>query len=271
MIGGSEGLLRGSAMRFQTCPTLYEGACPAIYECAGARTFSVAHRTSKPLQTIMSINPDHVLSRGREMMSGSGSACLELPCSWQTHKIQSIPNPYRFDLFLLPSFKSQKHTMSSSRSLLRLFRSSTILPSTRPLTTTSRLHAEMSDRVHPNVAAHREVQKNSPLTPHMTNTTSTMANEMPSVGVDKASPETLSQVDPDFVPKDAVPENTERMTGGTQGGSPDSGPNKDLGVGEMEGAKFKVEPLRREGEDSNTMKARLLCSSYISADPDSPF
>ena len=93
----------------------------------------------------------------------------------------------------------------------------------------------------------------------MTNTTSTIANEMPSVGADKAPPELLTSVDPDFVPKDSVPENTERMTSGTQKGAPESGANAELEVGEMEGASFKVEPLRRTGEDGNTMRARLLC------------
>ena len=93
----------------------------------------------------------------------------------------------------------------------------------------------------------------------MTNTNSTIANEMPSVGADKAPPELLTSVDPDFMPKDSVPENTERMTGSTQKGGPESGVNADLEVGEMEGAKFKVEPLRRTGEDGNTMRARLLC------------
>lgn len=33
----------------------------------------------------------------------------------------------------------------------------------------------------------------------------------------------------------------------------------ELGVGELEGAKFKVEPLRRHGEDPETMRARLTC------------
>ena len=93
----------------------------------------------------------------------------------------------------------------------------------------------------------------------MTNTNSTIANEMPSVGADKAPPELLTSVDPNFTPKDSVPENTERMTGGTQKGGPESGTNAELDVGEMEGAKFKVEPLRRTGEDGNTMRARLLC------------
>lgn len=35
----------------------------------------------------------------------------------------------------------------------------------------------------------------------------------------------------------------------------------ELGVGELEGAKFKIEPLRRVGEDDNTKRARLLCTS----------
>ena len=88
---------------------------------------------------------------------------------------------------------------------------------------------------------------------------------MPSVGADKAPPELLTSVDPNFTPKDSVPENTERMTGGTQKGRPDDGPNAELGVGEMEGGKFKVEPLRRTGEDGNTMRARLLCPFILRA------
>ena len=96
----------------------------------------------------------------------------------------------------------------------------------------------------------------------MTNTTSTIANEMPSVGADKAPPELITSVDPKFVPKDSVPENTERMTGGTQQGGPEDGANSEMGVGEMEGAKFKVEPIRRTGEDGNTMRARLLCRFF---------
>lgn len=93
----------------------------------------------------------------------------------------------------------------------------------------------------------------------MTNTNSTITNEMPNIGADKAPPELITSVDPDFVPKDSVPENTERMTGNTQKGGPENGPNEELGVGEMEGGQFKVEPLRRTGEDGNTMRARLLC------------
>jgi hypothetical protein len=39
----------------------------------------------------------------------------------------------------------------------------------------------------------------------------------------------------------------------------------ELGVGELEGATFRVEPLRRTGEDESTMRARLLCKSPLSS------
>lgn len=110
-------------------------------------------------------------------------------------------------------------------------------------------------------ADHRKIQSEKPLNPHMTNTTSTIANDMPSVGANKAPPELITSVDPDYTPKDSVPENTERMTGGTQKGAPEDGPDAEMGVGEMQGAKMKIEPLRRTGEDANTMRARLLYQS----------
>lgn len=90
-----------------------------------------------------------------------------------------------------------------------------------------------------------------------------MKNDVPSVGADKAPPELISSVDPEYAPKDDVPQNTEKMTGGTQTGDPNNVSKAGLGVGEMEGATFKVEPLRRTGEDSTTMRARLLCPFLI--------
>lgn len=36
----------------------------------------------------------------------------------------------------------------------------------------------------------------------------------------------------------------------------------ELGVGELQGAKFKIEPLRRVGEDDATKRARLVCTSF---------
>jgi hypothetical protein len=118
---------------------------------------------------------------------------------------------------------------------------------------------KFNKRGHDNVDVHRKSQTDRPLNPHLTNTTSTIANEFPSLGKDKPSPEMLSAADPEFTPQDSVPENTERMTGGTQKPGPDSGTNKELDVGEMEGATFRVEPLRRTGEDPETQRARLLC------------
>ena len=39
----------------------------------------------------------------------------------------------------------------------------------------------------------------------------------------------------------------------------DGARSSDLKVGEIDGVKFRVEPLRRVGEDLRTMRARLLC------------
>jgi len=147
----------------------------------------------------------------------------------------------------------------SSRALLRAprthYRSFTIS------TIRSNEFEALNKRTNDTSEKYRNFQKSKPLNPHMTNTTSTIANEMPSVGADAPPPELITNVDPKFRPKDGVPTNTERMTGGTQSSknSHVSRANSDLGVGEMEGAKFKVEPIRRTGEDANTMRARLLC------------
>jgi len=136
-------------------------------------------------------------------------------------------------------------------------------PITRPLSTTPIFRSkEQEGRIHPNTDGYREDQKKKPENPHMTNTNSTFHNEMPKIGEDKAPPEFISSVEPEYVPTDKRPENTERMTGGTQSGDPSKvSLSDDLAVGEMEGATFKVEPLRRTGEDTATMRARLLYQS----------
>ena len=94
----------------------------------------------------------------------------------------------------------------------------------------------LNKRTNDTSEQYRKFQIEKPLNPHMTNTTSTIANEMPSVGKDAPPPELLTNVDAGFTPKDSVPENMERMTGGTQSQEA-SGNNSELGVGEMEGAK----------------------------------
>ncbi|KDN60116.1 hypothetical protein CSUB01_02775 [Colletotrichum sublineola] len=48
----------------------------------------------------------------------------------------------------------------------------------------------------------------------------------------------------------------------------ESAVNGELGVGEFEGIKFRVEPLRRVGEDERTMRARLLYNPGQGEDDD---
>lgn len=132
---------------------------------------------------------------------------------------------------------------------------------TRPITTTSqRMAGPGKAEQHEGTEQYRKTQSDKMLNPHMTNTSSAITNEMPSAGARKGLPEFLSSLAPDFIPKDSVPENTERMTGRTQNGGPEAGENAEMGVGEMQGGIFKIEPLRRTGEDPNTTRARLLCA-----------
>lgn len=131
----------------------------------------------------------------------------------------------------------------------------------RPISYTARRLASPGNaKEHEGTKEHRKIQSEKPLNPHMTNTNSTIRNDMPSAGTHNLPPELISSIDSKFAPKDSSPENTERMTGGTQKGEGNEGQTAEMGVGEMEGASFKVEPLRRTGEDGNTMRARLLCS-----------
>lgn len=116
-----------------------------------------------------------------------------------------------------------------------------------------------NDRVHSNVEEHRKYQKEKPDNPHMTNTNSTITNDIPSVGADKTPPELISSADPNYIPKDNLPKKTQKLTGGTQESNPDKVSPSEYGVGQMEGISFRVEPLKRTGEDVTTMRARLLC------------
>ncbi|KAI4688623.1 uncharacterized protein J4E84_004553 [Alternaria hordeiaustralica] len=171
--------------------------------------------------------------------------------------------------------------MASSRLVARSSRALLSLPRTQCRTfSISTLRSNefeaLNKRTNDTSETYRKYQIERPLNPHLTNTTSTIANEMPSIGNDAAPPELITNADAKFAPKDSVPENTERMTGGTQGSKDQdvSGANSELGVGEMEGAKFKVEPIRRTGEDANTMhqsrkrgtlESDLLLSTFADA------
>lgn len=162
-----------------------------------------------------------------------------------------------------PTLWNIPHTMSSARSIMRASRLA-VRSTARPFsTTTARFAVPLNERGNDTADEYRRIMKSKPLNPHMTNTNSTIANEMPNVGEDAAPPELITSVDANFVPKDSKPENTERMTGGTQKPAPESGPNAGLDVGEIEGGTFKVEPLRRTGEDVNTMRARLVCKPAL--------
>lgn len=149
--------------------------------------------------------------------------------------------------------------MSAAQLMIRSSRA--LSRSVRPFSTSVTRCVNLNERGNDTAPEYRRIMKEKPLNPHMTNTNSTIANEMPSIGKDKAPPELISSVDGNFKPKDSVPENTDRMTGGTQEGAPKKGANSDLNVGEIEGGAFRVEPLRRTGEDANTIRARLLCQS----------
>ncbi|EAW10744.1 succinate dehydrogenase assembly factor 2 [Aspergillus clavatus NRRL 1] len=114
------------------------------------------------------------------------------------------------------------------------------------------------DRAPSTAPAHRENQTSKPPNPAVPNTTSTMTNDFPSVGARTPPPELLNSVDPNYKPADSYAGKVEHFTGGRE----QPGTQKpELAVGEMEGITFKVEPLRRTGEDPATMRARLLYQS----------
>ncbi|RAL01145.1 40S ribosomal RACK1 domain-containing protein [Aspergillus ibericus CBS 121593] len=121
-----------------------------------------------------------------------------------------------------------------------------------------RNEVNQNDRAPSTAPEHRKNQTNKPPNPNVPNTTSTMTKDFPKVGAKSAPPELLNSVDPNYKPADPYPGKVEHFTGGRQ----ETGAQKpELGVGEMEGITFKVEPLRRTGEDVTTMRARLLYQS----------
>lgn len=126
----------------------------------------------------------------------------------------------------------------------------------RAFGTSSIRSKDLNDRAPSTAPEHREHQTSKPLNQHIPNTTSTQTNDFPKVGEKSSPPDLLKSVDPNYKPADPYAGRVEHFTGGLQ----QRGPQKpELEVGEMEGITFKVEPLRREGEDPSTMRARLLC------------
>ncbi|KAL4771521.1 WD40-repeat-containing domain protein [Aspergillus nidulans var. acristatus] len=105
---------------------------------------------------------------------------------------------------------------------------------------------------------HRVNQTDKPPNPAVLSTTSTLTKDFPKAGEKNPPPDLLNSADPNYKPVDTYPGKVEHYTGGRQ----QHGAQKpELEVGEMEGITFKVEPLRRVGEDISTMRARLLYQS----------
>jgi hypothetical protein len=130
-------------------------------------------------------------------------------------------------------------------------------------TTFSHYKDEESQRIYSNAPEHREYNKRGrPLNPAVPNTTSTQNNDFPKIREANALPDLISSVDFNYRPSDPALGKIEHMTGGTQ---IPGGQKPELGVGEMEGITFRVEPLRRVGEDPSTMRARLLCKLTLLA------
>ncbi|RMJ23276.1 hypothetical protein PHISP_05854 [Aspergillus sp. HF37] len=144
------------------------------------------------------------------------------------------------------------HRISRPYSAIRL------TPLRRTFRTAAIQAKDGEDRAPSTAPEHRAYQTSKPANQFVPNSTSTMTKDYPNVGTRPAPPDMLSSVDPDYKPADPYPGRVEHFTGGEQ----QRGPQKpELGVGEMEGIRFKVEPIKRTGEDTATKRARLLYQS----------
>lgn len=152
--------------------------------------------------------------------------------------------------------------MAASRFVCRLARPvpsrvSSVSTLSRQFGTSARRLQDAKDEASKANEQYRANQANKPPNQFVPNTTSTMTKDFPNVGKKPAPPEMLNSVEPNYRPDDPYPGKIEHFTGGRQ----DNGAQKpELDVGEMEGITFKVEPLKRVGEELATKRARLLCS-----------
>lgn len=129
----------------------------------------------------------------------------------------------------------------------------------RSLSWTKFRASNLNERGHSTAPSHGKAQKSKPLNPRLANTTSTSTNDFPKAAAKVESPELVTAANQEYQRRDAVPGNMENMTGGAV--KTRDGRKPELGVGEMDGITFRVEPLKRDGEDIMTMRARLLCMS----------
>ncbi|KAJ5544701.1 hypothetical protein N7535_006911 [Penicillium sp. DV-2018c] len=153
--------------------------------------------------------------------------------------------------------------MSAPRILHRLVRPvpsslSTITTLNRQFGASALRLKDTKDEAADAVKAHRSYQADKTPNQFVPNTTSTMTKDFPNVGENPPPPDMISSTDPNYKPNDPYPGRIEHLTGGRQH---DGAQKPELGVGEMEGITFKVEPLKREGEEVATKRARLLYQS----------
>ncbi|EGE77603.2 TPR repeat protein [Blastomyces dermatitidis ATCC 18188] len=166
---------------------------------------------------------------------------------------------YRMSTLGTPQFFMRALRPSNARAVSSFFQRQAGAASHRSLSSTTFRASNLNERGHSTAPLHRETQKSKPLNPHLTNTTPTSTDDFPKVGAKSPPPDLITGADPDYQPRNAVPGKMEHMTGTSM--KTDGGRKPELGVGEMEGITFKVEPLRRQGEDITTMRARLLYQS----------
>ena len=115
-----------------------------------------------------------------------------------------------------------------------------------------------SEKSPPNTSAYRESQLSKPLNPALQPSTPATS----SVGAHNAPPglpsSSSSPLPPSPSPSSSSPSpsSPSPRLGGSFGDTP-----VELGVGEITEGKFRIEPLRRRGEDIETMRARLTYQS----------
>ena len=140
--------------------------------------------------------------------------------------------------------------MSVSRISMRAIRTAstarTMNTSARRMATTNSNSNPGNAQEHSNTNEYRDKQKAKELNPHMTNSNSTFQQGMPKAGAFNAPPEMLSATDKNFIPRDSVADNTDRMMGGVQ--NPPSQKEDGIRIG---GNKRKVEQREwnRDGGD----------------------
>ncbi|PGH09111.1 hypothetical protein GX51_00865 [Blastomyces parvus] len=136
-----------------------------------------------------------------------------------------------------PQFFMRALRSSNARAVSSFFQAPAGAAAHRSLSSTAFRASDLNERGHSTAPLHRETQKSKPLNPHLTSSTSTNTDDFPKVGAKSAPPDLATAA------------------------KSDGGRKPELDVGEMEGITFKVEPLRRDGEDITTMRARLLYQS----------